>query len=533
MKKTARLSILFLCGIILAALLFACGKNDTAEEPKTEDPKIVETQYGTIKGAAEDGIITFKGVPFAAPPVGDLRFKAPQEPAAWEEIKDCTSFAPSAVQPNEISGIKQDEDCLYLNIWSPEDARKKKNLPVFIWIHGGAFANGSPAKPTYEGSSFAKSGIIQINVTYRLNALGFFGSKDLVKENGVQGNLGLLDQIAALKWVKENIKKFGGDPENITIGGESAGAFSVSNLMVSPLSKGLFQRAILESGNILGQPVVMPYASGDQVQADELADRFMASLEADSIDGLRKMDAAKIAKASKFNGDITKPAPYSFWPVFDGKALPENPYKAVKTGDMQKVDILTGYNTDEGSMFVPAGITAGAYHIFLERIFKEDAGKVLERFPVDSNHTATQRARQIFTMALRMGNDIFAQELAKGDNKVYYYNFDYHVKAADDRGLGVMHGLEMPFVFKGVEEQLPDNKEAQALSEKMHAYWANFMKTGDPNSSEKPDDMQKTNWPNFDNKNKTMIVFDGKNREETVPDSEDIDFVAELIWEKK
>jgi para-nitrobenzyl esterase len=279
-------------------------------------------------------------------------------------------------------------------------------MPVLVFIHGGAFTQGSAAKPTYDGTRFAKDGVIQVNIAYRLNGLGFLPAEELEEEYGYIGNTGVLDQIAGLEWVKENIGYFGGDPDNITVSGESAGSFSVSNLILSPLAEGLFDKAIMESGNLLGQPLAAPLSNGKTSQALENAERLMESLGAETFVDMLDADADDIASESNFEMNIIHPSDQAFFPVFDGVIIPENPYSALQNGDYNGVDILAGYNTDEGTLFVDEGISEQDYISLVENIFGGNAPAVLERYPVDEEHTATDRARFMMKMGLRMGSDV-------------------------------------------------------------------------------------------------------------------------------
>ncbi len=516
MKKWWILVLVIL--IIASAITAGCSK-------VTDEMNTVETAHGVVQGKHESGVKKFLGVPFAKPPVGELRFAPPQPPEAWEGVLACTEYKNSAVQVAEAQkdGMSYGEDCLYLNIWAPEQG---ENLPVYVFIHGGAYVSGSPSEPLYDGTVFAKDGIVQVNVTYRMNALGFLTSKELEDLYGSSGNMGTLDQIAALEWVKENIAAFGGDPQNITIGGESAGSFSVSNLIESPLAKGLFQRAILESGNLLGQSVIMPLATGDREQAYALGERFMAEIGANTLGELRDMDAQAIAEASRFSMNVMEPYPYCFWPVFDGTVIPQDPYSAVMEGTINDVDILAGFNTDEGEGFVPEGITEEQYIDYVRSIFGEEADVVLERFPVDVQHTPTDRARYIFKVGLRVGSEAFADALASRGKNVYYYNFDYVPQSMAANGQGAIHALELLFVFKQPPDDLPETK---AISEDIHTRWANFIKTGDPNQGEPV----AVEWQKYTPEGKQTLVLNQNTRMSDLPDREDEAFFRALLFEEE
>lgn len=487
----------------------------------------VSTENGMIKGLHENGILTFKGVPFAAPPTENLRFYPPQPLSNWDGILDCTRNKTSAMQAATIlPAILHSEDCLYLDMWLPENALDRKNLPVLVFIHGGGFAKGSPAKPMYDGTHFAKHGVIQINITYRLNVLGFLTFPSPDDPDKIISNCGFLDQIAALQWVQKNIEHFGGDPSKVTVSGESAGAFSISNLIVSPLAKGLFSRAILESGNLLGQQIVSPHANGTIEQALRTSREYMHSLDADTIEDLQRINARKLVKACVFHDDMTHPSAYNFWPVFDGAILPKNPYQSLKNAAINGVDILAGYNTDEGTLFIPPNTTEADYQQLVGNIFGENSEKVLARFPVDSDNTAVMRAQMLIKMGFLMGNDIFAEELTKQGHHAYLYNFDYDVRLLDIVGLGTMHALELSFVFNTIPKVLLKDSELASFSLAVHALWSNFIKTGNPNKKHKTNII----WPEYNLEDRQILILNTPSRASQQEYPEDVAFYNSLLW---
>lgn len=518
-KKALALACVMAC--VLA--MFGCAKSDSAAtQGESEDAAIVQAKQGKVQGVREEGIIAFKGIPFAQPPIGELRFAPPEEALPWDGVLDCAEYRDWAMQMSDGEVIGS-EDCLYLNIWMPEDARGK-NLPVYVYIHGGAFAMGSPSKPMYDGTRFAQDDIIQVNIGYRLGGLGFLASEEVEEECGYLGNAGVLDQIAGLQWVQDNIAAFGGDPGNVTVGGESAGSFSVSNLIESPLAEGLFNRAIMESGNLLGQPLGLPQQPGDRETALRVSEAFMSHLGARDIADMRAMDAEEIVRASAFNLDMTNPSPYYLWPVFDGKVLPQNPYGFLVEGKVNGVDILAGFNTDEGTMFIPEGISEQVYIEYVERIFGSQSAAVLERYPVDAGHTATDRARYLFKMALRMGADAFADELSRQGHDVYFYEFAFSAPLLDEMGLGTSHALELPFVFDTFPDEVALSEEDEAFKESVRAYWLGFIKTGDPNAE------GEATWPKYSAEEKLMLVLDEAMASKVVDDADEVAFFMNAFW---
>ncbi len=488
---------------------------------------LAQTAYGPVLGAVLNGVHCFRGVPFAAPPLGPLRFLPPQPPAPWQEVLDCQSFRDSAVQAAEITpAITHSEDCLYLNIWAPAEASPGDGRAVLVYIHGGGFSEGSPAKAVFDGSAFAKSGILQVNLSYRLGALGFMAFEEIEAEHGYLGNCGLLDQIAALQWVQENIAFFGGDPGNVTICGESAGAFSVSALLLSPLAKGLFKRAILQSGNILGQPILAPMARGGRRSAIVSSRSYAAALRHPSLTGLRKMDARAITRGCAFRDNLTDPPKYNFWPVFDGRLLPQNPYEALCQGQLNAADLLLGYNSDEGTLFIPKGTTGESYFQLCLRIFGEDAYEVLRRFPIGAGHTPASRARALVEMGLRFGSDVYADEYSRQGQRVWAYNFNHHIPVLDGIGLGITHALELFFVFKTLPKLFLRNPAHGPVMEDIHIRWLNFIRTGDPNQG----DAVSTPWPAYTQQEKQTLILQAKPAPRTAPLAQDVAFYRDILW---
>lgn len=522
MKVLARILAGALFVTIMLAMIGCSQPSANVKQRASEDITIVHTQQGDVQGMNDQGILAFKGIPFAEPPVGDLRFAPPQKVSAWEGVLACTDYRDWAMQMDGEDVIGS-EDCLYLNVWTPENAQGK-NLPVYVYIHGGAFAMGSPSKDMYDGTRFAQDGVIQVNLSYRLNGLGFFASEELEKEYGYLGNIGVLDQIAGLQWVQDNIAAFGGDPNNVTIGGESAGSFSVSNLIESPFAKGLFDRAIMESGNLLGQPLGLPTQPGDRESALQVSTDLMGELAAKDIQEMRALDAAAITKASAFNLDMSDPSPYYQWPVFDGVVLPADPYEALTSSNVNEVPILAGFNTDEGSMFIPEGISEQTYTEYVERIFGDRSAGVLERYPVDADHSATDRARYLFKMSLMMGSEVFADELSKQGHDVYFYEFALTIPELEKIGLGTMHAIELPFVFDTIPDTVSLDDDTAAFKEAVHTYWLNFIKTGDPNSE------GLAPWPKYSNEAKLKLVLDEQMKSASVDDVDEVAYFTNLFW---
>ncbi len=327
-------NLISLIAISLLFLINACT---------TLPPDQVKVEQGIVQGTIEDSLRVFKGVPFAKPPVGNLRWKAPQPAEKWDGVKQTTAFAPAPMQGgNPPSG--KSEDCLYLNIWTPTKSASEK-LPVLVWIYGGGFSFG--ATYFYDGAKLAKKGVILVSIAYRVNQFGFLAHPELSAEspNHVSGNYGILDQIVGLQWIQDNIAAFGGDPTKVTIFGESAGGISVSMLCTSPLAKGLFSGAISESGGSFGptRPTTYP---GENMKT-------LKKAEADGVEYMQKAGVSSLAKLRALDADKV-PSGFGMaggWPIVDGYVIPDDQYKLYEEGKYNDVPVLIGYNSDEGASF--------------------------------------------------------------------------------------------------------------------------------------------------------------------------------------
>lgn len=520
---------IYLVAAILLVLILTGCQTSAVGNGGDRDPKTVKITSGKILGQEEEGVISFKGVPFARFPVGELRFAPPQPERKWNNTLDCTEFRDMPVQAEDAQedDLTYGEDCLNLNVWTPADYEGKK-LPVLVFIHGGAYSQGAAGKALYTGERFASDGVVQVNIEYRLNALGFLTDEALAEEYDVVGNAGVLDQIAGLEWVRDNISAFGGDPERVTICGESAGSMSVSNLIMSPKAKGLFQQAIMESGSLFGQPILAPTSNGDLDQALATTKRLYEKLEVGDINELRECEAQDIADNSSFSMDMTQPSKLSFFPVFDGEVLPADPYAALQSGNNQQVNIMTGFNTDEGTLFIPEGISQAQYETFVKNIFGENADQVLQRYPTDGDkNTPTERARYIVKMGLRLGGDMMAEEMTKQGNAAYCYQFAYQMDVLDAVGLGTMHAMELPFVFDTIADGMALVPEMEAFKEEVHAYWLNFIKNGEPGTSA----ATKISWPKYSSETKEMLYLGNSIQIKSLPDQADVAFFKALLWE--
>jgi para-nitrobenzyl esterase len=486
----------------------------------------VNVTGGAIEGATtEDGIRIFKGIPFAAPPIGDLRWKPPQPLQPWDGVRDAKEFGPSPEQPR-ITFLQSEnqfsEDCLYLNVWTPAKNANEK-LPVMVWIYGGGFGGGSSADPLFEGSPLAHEGVVVVSFNYRVGRFGFLAHPELSRENGgASGNYGLRDQIAALEWVRDNIAAFGGDPSNVTIFGQSAGGYSVSILAASPRANGLFHRAISQSGGALAPPKTAD-EFGQLTPTLSIAERegeeFLASLEAKDIAAARAMSAEEIRKGS--GG--------SSWPNFDGDVMPQDIYKLYEAGRFNDTPILVGTASNEGAIYMFfQSFTPEKFVDEIRKLPAEQVDAFLAAFPHETTEAATRSMQQLLGDVLfRWSTWAWARlQSQHGQGKAYLYYFDEPHDEA-------VHGAELGYVFgRPPESGLPFLKsvklEDAELSRVIVQYWTNFAKTGDPNGDELPQ------WSAFTAGDSQAMVFDYSPSMEQVPRLNQLEALDGLfLWRRE
>ncbi len=459
----------------------------------------VNTAYGTVSGSAEDKVAVFKGVPFAAPPVGDLRWKAPQPPAAWSGVKHCDTFPASPVQSDPVPFMMWtqefitprqplSEDCLYLNIWTPASTPKAA-LPVLVWIHGGGFVSGSGACPIYDGLGIAKKGVIFISINYRLGIFGFLAHPELSKESnlGTSGNFAILDQIQALKWIRQNIRAFGGDPDKVTIAGQSAGSMSVNALVASPLAKGLFRGAIAQSGGLLG---------GRIARSLEEAEKTGLSVASGTgnIADLRKLSSEQVLALTKTPGA-------RFGPVLDGKVLPENPAEFFRQKKHNDVALLSGWVTGDGALLGPRQTTPEKFREDAIKQYGNLADRYLQIFPANTPEEAQASSSKLALISF----GIFPAHLWAGYNSKpsWLYQFS-HVPPdkPDFPNYGAFHTSEVPYALHTLHMWDRTWKEGDLRLQKiMSDYWVNFVKTGNPNDKSLPE------WPVYKSVSGTIMEF--------------------------
>ncbi len=467
---------------------------------QAQSAPLANTEAGTVSGSRADGISVFKGIPFAAPPVGPLRWQAPEPAQPWQGVRDATSFAPACPQVGmadpSMRPAKTSEDCLYVNVWTPANAASA-HLPVMVWIYGGGFTQGATSLPIYSGRRLAQKGVVVVSIAYRVGPFGFLAHPELTAESPhhSSGDYGLLDQIAGLEWVKRNIAAFGGDPDRVTIFGESAGGISVSMLCASPLAKGLFEGAISESGGSFGPPRTRD-EGGTNVPPLDIAEQkgaqFLETLHVGSIAAARKLStAAIIANAGPALGGRR------FWPVFDGYVLPGEQYSLYAGGRYSDVPVLIGTNTDEGALF-PQAANAKAYIEDVREAYGPFADKILNSYPANDNAQALRSGRDLFRDAAFVWPTWSWARLQSrtGKSPVYVYYFGLRPPYPDEpryADWGASHGAEVAYVFGNLEPgRMAWRPIDHAVSERLMTYWTNFAKTGNPNGD---GPMQ---WPRFE-----------------------------------
>lgn len=480
-------------GVLLAGMQFA----------SVAMAQRVVTESGAISGVHEGRLSIYKGVPFAAPPVADLRWRPPQSVAPWTNTRKADAFAPACMQtgvsmPGETPPAVS-EDCLYLNIWTPAK-KAQEHLPVIAWIYGGGYINGSASMPLYWGDLLARKGVIVVTIAYRLGPLGFLAHPELTRESPhhSSGNYGLMDQIAALEWIHRNIAAFGGDPKNVTIAGQSAGSMSVSILMASPLAKGLFQRAIGESGGLFEPVQLAPKYLLANAEPD--GEKYAASLGATSLQQLRRLPAAR----------LTGNAEGTVHPVIEPYVLPVLPYEAFTSGRQNDVPLLIGSNAEEArSLTDVTHVKAATFESDLEHSFGQLPPPLVAAYPHATDEEARQ-ARLDLERDLRFGWDMWTWarlQAGTGANSVYYYSFrqrpPFPVGSVYE-GWGASHYAELWYVFDHLDQEpwhwsMADRKVAEETS----SYWVNFARSGNPNGPGLP------LWPAFTNaENKVLYLGD-------------------------
>ncbi len=490
---------------------------------------VIKIDSGFISGKTQDGIKIYLGIPYAAPPIKNLRWRASEPVKPWPGVKECTKFGSAPPQPIGANIGKTSEDCLYLNVWSPAKKVDEK-LPVMVWIHGGGWSVGAASDPIFDGAKYAKKGVVFVSFNYRLGPFGFLVHPELVKESPYHtaGNYGFLDQIAALKWVKKNIAKFGGDPNNVTIFGESAGGLAVSLHLVCPLSKGLFNKVIAQSGGPYGTECMIPETRYEMKKSLLEGEKFVAELECNKAENLVKAMRSKttdeiMAVYNKYPFSLTPFAPgYKFTPVIDdGYLFSKKPKKLFEENKQADVPIIIGSNADEGTYFY-SKLSVEDYQKWLKINFGDKADAVFKMFPAKDQDEVRDVYNQLTTVLMFAEPARFVvQTWQKKKSKSYLYQFSRVGTSKLAQSVGATHGLEVFYVFDCVDKDQPfyyapfsktvsfadiigATVTDENLAQNMMDYWVNFAKNGDPNGKWLP------NWPHYEVKSDQNIEFGDK-----------------------
>ncbi|MEJ8821038.1 carboxylesterase family protein [Variovorax humicola] len=467
------------------------------------DAALVKTEGGAIRGLVTDRVVSWKAIPYAAPPVGPLRWRNPQPVVGWSGVKDGSKFGPACLQADPVP---KSEDCLTLNVWRPT-ATTDKPLPVMVWIHGGAMVHGGA--PIYPADALAAQGIVVVTINFRLGRLGHFAHPALAQEapGEPRGNYGYMDQRAALQWVQRNIAAFGGDAGQVTIFGESAGGGSVLAHMVSPLSRGLFHRAILQSPGTPGaRAQVIP--STDLSQAEKMASDWagtvgakggnatvLARLRALPVETLLAGASGPQAVAALSQG---RTPPGMAMAIVDGQFLTERPEAALKAGHQAMVPVIIGANDRD----LPVGVASSKKQLF--ELFGSDAEAARKLYDPRGDQSLDELKQQVFAdRAMVEPARHFANEMARAGQPVWLYRFAYVSQAQRAKNMGTLHGFEIPFTLDIPGALVGDKVTAtdKAMGDLASAYWAAFGLTGDPNGDSRPQ------WPRHDPATDRLLHF--------------------------
>lgn len=476
--------------LLAAAGLVAAASAHAVDEPVRIEP-------GLVGGSTVSrGVQIFRGIPFAAPPVGDNRWREPQPVEPWDRVRNASEFGDVCIQPPGQGrlniavlpdGPPMSEDCLYLNVWTPAESADAQ-LPVMLYFYGGAFREGAGSVPLYDGTELARKGAVVVTMNYRLGPFGFFAHPSLTadSEHGTSGNYGLMDMIASARWVKDNIAAFGGDADNVTVFGQSAGAMAIGVLIASPAGEGLFERAITQSLIGFGPP-----GSSMQTlaQAEEGGRQLAAELDAETADALRALDAATVEENLRGGN-----------PLVDGYVVTEDPFLTLEAGEQNRVDVLLGSNKDEALFARPTTVEQ-----FRERTrgqWGELADEYLALYPHSTDAAATESSKQQSSDNAFWLSRLWARYQAELGRSAYLFYFAQEPPAPEGEEPAASHAAEVPYVFDNIGELplFPDGSDPERaarsvpdleLADLVSSYWVNFARTGNPNGRGLP------RWPEY------------------------------------
>jgi len=506
---------------IFSLILFLFSNIANAQIAHIKYTPRIQLDSGPIVGKIENNLRVFLGIPYAAPPVGKLRWQPPKPVSHWQKVRSSIKFGHICPQPNG-NAENMSEDCLSLNVWVP-NKKIRKPLPVMVWIHGGAFLSGSGSFPMYDASKIAAKNVIVVTINYRLGPLGFFAHPLLTKASPhhASGNQGLLDQIAALKWVQRNIAAFGGNPKRVTVFGESAGATSIDDLLISPLAKGLFQQAIIESSPLTVASSPLKQTNQKGVAAETVGTVISQTLGCDKTKDelacLRSKSYKALWNAAQKNKKILEVgfANVIFQPTIDGYVIPKNPAILWKEGKQSPMALIIGTNANEGTFFAYNFLadvnTVARYHTYLKESFGQNAKEIYQQFPVTKDSDVFATLSKLLTVEwFDQSVNIIADSSLKQGVNIWRYHFEHkapikifkvvYSTIPDNviNSLGVAHATEIPYVF-GTFKKTDGTQKDVKLSQEIITYWTNFAKTGNPNGQKLP------HWPSYNSHKKSKI----------------------------
>ncbi|PKL60793.1 MAG: carboxylesterase family protein [Methanomicrobiales archaeon HGW-Methanomicrobiales-4] len=483
-KNYVTYSFLIVCLVIVG---FSAGSTQNESEPG-----FVKTDAGLVSGFQQDGLWVYLGIPFAAPPIGELRWRPPEPALHWEGVKETKKFAPACPQPTAADpNLTMSEDCLYLNIWTPAQTPDEK-LPVMVFIYGGAFGKIAGSMPLYNGTALAEKGVIVVTPNYRVGALGFLAHPqlDIESTHNSSGNYGLLDQISALEWVQRNIESFGGDPSRVTIFGQSAGGESILIHLSNPQTRQLYQQAIVESGTFWTNGAEID-ALNSRADAEQLGETYAQSLGfsgPDAIAQMRRLSYQDLTNATPWPASSFQMVnARHFEPTIDGWVVPGAPDEIFRLHDENPVPLIIGSNVDDGTtLAADANMTVPEYSTYIWNRFAKDADEILAKYPANSSAEVQLQLEQImtdfdFTDAVKF----VAGSMAELNTRTYRYQYSYVLPG---QPYGAFHGSETMLLFK---VPIPSNLTNDMVSENLIDLWTRFAKTGDPNGG------MNITWPEY------------------------------------